>query len=102
MREFIIMLIIGIACIVMGAITATGNLIFVKKRNKRYLSEENRLIFGRLCGLSTAIIGIGCIVTGVIFWTLGTETIASLAVLPFCAVSVAISVYTSLTYNKKP
>ena len=100
MIEFIILLILGIACVAMGIVTATGNLIFVKWRGKRYVSEADKLAFGRLNGISTAIIGVGIIVWAIIFRIFGETSWLGFVLLPFAVISIVILIYASIKYNR--
>ena len=100
MLEFIILLIVGIACVAMGIVTATGNLIFVKWRGKRYVSEADKLAFGRLNGISTAIIGVGIIVWAIIFRIFGETSWLGFVLLPFAVISIVILIYASIKYNR--
>ena len=101
MIEFAILLVLGIAIIAMGIVTATGNLMFLKWRGKRYVSEANKVAFGRLNGISTIIIGIGIIVLAIIHRIFGETSWSGLVILPFAAVSVGILIYASLKYNRE-
>lgn len=99
--ESIVLFIIGIFCIVMGIVTFSGNLLFIKKRNKKNVREADRVAFGRLCGIATAILGLACFVLGIIFHIFGTESIVSLAVVPFAVIAIALTIIAAFKYNRK-
>lgn len=99
--ESIVLYILGVFCIVMGGVTFSGNLLFVKKRNKINIREYDRLPFGRLCGIAYAILGVGCIVLGIIIHIFGTESIVALAVIPFAVVATILTVIAAFKYNRK-
>ena len=101
MVEFIVLLIFGIALVAMGIVTATGNLLFIKKRNKKNVSEANRLIFGRLCGIATILLGICFIILAPLMLIFGEGNWILCVFLPFAIASVAIILYTAFKYNRK-
>ena len=100
MVEFAFMLVVGIASIAMGIVTATGNLMFVKWRGKKYVSEANKAAFGKLNGISTIIMGIGIIVLAIIHRIFGETSWLGFVILPFAVVSICIVIYALLKYNR--
>ena len=51
MPEFIITLLLGIVCIVLGTLNMKGNISTLHWYHRKRVAEENRLPFGRLVGL---------------------------------------------------
>ena len=58
-------LIVGVICIVLGISNMRGNISSLHSYHRARVSEEDRLPFGRLCGLGTIVIGVGVILMGV-------------------------------------
>ena len=106
MDEFITLLILGIAIIVMGVMNTRGNISTLHKHHRKRVSEENRLPFGRLVGLGTIIMGASIFVLGIfnalvfftekqIFITIGSI----FAGIGFIS-GLAITIYAMIKYNK--
>ena len=64
MSAFIGTIVVGIICIVIGALNMRGNISSIHSYHRHRVSEEDRLPFGRLVGLGTVIIGASVIVFG--------------------------------------
>ena len=106
MPEFIITMLLGIACIVLGTLNMKGNISTLHWYHRKRVSEENRLPFGRLVGLGTIIIGVALIIFAVfalvttltsnnLFYTIGgVELIVGLVI------GIVISFYAMFKYNK--
>jgi len=106
MPEFIITLLLGIVCIVLGTLNMKGNISTLHWYHRKRVSEENRLPFGRLVGLGTIIIGVALIIFAVfalvatltsnnLFYTIGgIELIVGLVI------GIVISFYAMFKYNK--
>ena len=58
---------VGLLIAILGIINMRGNISSIHEYHRKRVSEENRKPFGRLVGLGTLIIGIGCILFGVLF-----------------------------------
>ena len=65
MKEFITLIILGVAIIIMGVMNMCGNISTLHRHHRRRVSEENRLPFGRLVGLGTIIMGASLLILGV-------------------------------------
>ena len=65
MKEFITLLILGVAIIIMGIMNMCGNISTLHRHHRNRVSEENRLPFGRLVGLGTVIMGASLLILGV-------------------------------------
>ena len=66
MFAFIIPILIGILCIVLGIINTTGNISSLHSYHRHRVSEEDRIPFGRMVGAGTIIIGAAIVVMGVL------------------------------------
>lgn len=62
--ESLITAVIGVVCIVLGAIHRTGNVSSLHSYHRNRVKEQDRLPFGKLVGLGTIIIGIALILMG--------------------------------------
>lgn len=58
-------IVVGVICIVLGISNMRGNISSLHSYHRARVSEEDRLPFGRLCGLGTIIMGVGIILMGV-------------------------------------
>lgn len=101
MLDFISVLVIGLLCIAIGIVSSTGNLMFIKKRNKRNVSEGERLLFGRLCGIASILIGIGFIIFGALMQFFGEKPIVGVVLIPFLVVAAGLMIYATLRFNRK-
>ena len=66
MFAFIVPILIGILCIVLGIINTTGNISSLHSYHRHRVSEEDRIPFGRMVGAGTIIIGAAIVVMGVL------------------------------------
>ena len=64
MEGFIISILTGLICIVLGIINMTGNISTLHSYHRHRVSEEDRIPFGKKVGLGTIIIGAGVTVFG--------------------------------------
>lgn len=64
MVEAIIGIIIGIVCIVIGALNMKGNIKMLHSYHINNIKEEDKIPFGRLVGIGTIVIGISLIFYG--------------------------------------
>ena len=62
--EYLISVLIGIVCILIGISNIKGNISSLHSYHRRRVSEENRLPFGRLVGVGTIMIGISVCLFG--------------------------------------
>ena len=62
---FLTTLIVGAICIALGISNMRGNISSLHSYHRARVSEEDRLPFGRLCGLGTIVIGVGFMLMGV-------------------------------------
>ena len=66
MTEFLTTLILGLILSILGIINMTGNISTLHSYHRHRVSEENKKSFGKLVGIGTLIVGLCCIVFGVI------------------------------------
>ena len=105
MKEFITLLILGVAIIIMGIMNMCGNISTLHRHHRNRVSEENRLPFGRLVGLGTIIMGASLLILGVFtavsYFTENAlfETIGSIILGIGFVVGLAISFYAMKKYN---
>ena len=66
MTTFILPTLIGVVCIVLGIFNMRGNISTLHSYHRHRVSEEDRIPFGRLVGIGTAIIGVSIIAYGVL------------------------------------
>ena len=106
MVGFIIAIIVGIACIVIGIANMKGNISSIHSYHRSRVKEEDILPFGRLVGLGTVVIGCAIIVFGAlsiasvltdnnIFAAVGSVIMAIGIV-----TGMAFSFYAMIKYNK--
>ena len=106
MPEFIITMLLGIVCIVLGTLNMKGNISTLHWYHKKRVSEENRLPFGRLVGLGTIIIGVALIIFAVfvLVATLTSNnlfyTIGGIELIVGVVIGIVISFYAMFKYNK--
>ena len=58
-------LIVGIICIILGALNMRGNISSIHSYHRSKVTDENILPFGKLMGIGTVIIGTGVILIGI-------------------------------------
>ena len=106
MPAFIVTLIVGIICIVLGISNMRGNISSIHSYHRQRVSEEDRIPFGNGVGLGTVIIGIGIIVFSIlsavtlyadnqVFVLIGTIILISCII-----VGLIISFRAMIKYNK--
>lgn len=64
MIAFVSTIAIGVLICVLGFINMTGNISSLHSYHRHRVSEEDRKPFGKLVGLGTVIVGLGCIAFG--------------------------------------
>lgn len=101
MVEFAIILVLGLAVVAMGIVTFSGNLMFLKSRNKRNVLPENQAVFARICGIAMIICGIGFVIFGICIRLFGEDSPTTLILIPFLVATGIITLYANLKYNKR-
>ena len=64
MYEYIVAIIVGIACVVIGIMNTRGIISMMHSYHRKRVSEEDRIPFGRMTGAGMITIGGGIIVSG--------------------------------------
>ena len=64
MKEYITILILGIAFTIIGVFNRKGNVSFLHKHHRKRVSEEDIIPFGKMIGLAMFIIGGAFIMSG--------------------------------------
>ena len=106
MAGFIVALLVGIVCIILGISNMRGNISSLHSYHRHRVSEENRLPFGKKVGLGTITIGIGIFVFSCLSaTTLYTENevyilVGSAIMIISIIVGLVISFYAMIKYNK--
>ena len=66
MPAFIVTLIVGVICIVLGALNMRGNISSIHSYHRHRVKEEDVIPFGKGVGLGTVIIGVAIIIFSVL------------------------------------
>ena len=66
MQAFIVALIVGIMCIVLGTLNMRGNISSIHSYHRHRVKEEDVIPFGKGIGLGTVIIGVAIIIFSVL------------------------------------
>ena len=66
MQAFIVALIVGIICIVLGTLNMRGNISSIHSYHRHRVKEEDVIPFGKGVGLGTVIIGVAIIIFSVL------------------------------------
>ena len=66
MTEFLLTIVVGIICIIIGIVNRKGNISTLHSYHRNRVRDEDILPFGRLVGLGMIIIGGAVIVNGVL------------------------------------
>lgn len=66
MPAFIVTLIVGIICIVLGALNMRGKISSIHSYHRQRVKEEDKIPFGKGVGLGTIIIGGAIIIFGIL------------------------------------
>ena len=66
MPAFIVTLIVGVICIVLGALNMRGNISSIHSHHRQRVKEEDKTPFGKGVGLGTIIIGVAIIIFGIL------------------------------------
>ena len=106
MVSFIVSLLVGIVCIVLGILNTKGNISSLHSYHRNNVREEDKLPFGRLVGTGTIIIGSTLIAFGAL--SLITELtskllyilIGTVLLVVGLFVGLGISLYAIKKYNK--
>lgn len=106
MDSFIIPIVFGAFCVILGILNMKGNISSIHWYHRQRVTEENKMPFGRMVGLGTIMCGISMIVFGCCLFA--TETLKN-DILMLIGVAVMIigmlagiilSLYAIIKYNK--
>ncbi len=61
MEGFIVSILVGIVCIILGIFNMKGNISSIHSYHRQRVSEEDKIPYGKMVGLGTIIIG--CVIT---------------------------------------
>ena len=106
MAGFIVAILVGILCIVLGSVNRTGNISSLHSYHRHRVSEEDRLPFGKMVGLGTIIIGGAVSLFGILGAVTYFTNCQIFMWIGMCimgvgfAVGMAVSFYAMIKYNK--
>ena len=104
--DFIISIVLGVACIIIGIMNMKGNISTLHSYHRHRVSEENRLPFGRLIGIGTIIMGAAIVLFGVLSYLSAQLKMAILTIMGMIllfvglAIGLVFTVYAMIKYNK--
>jgi hypothetical protein len=97
---------VGVLCVVIGAILMRGNLSMLHSYHRSRVSEQDALPMGRLVGVGMILAGIGIVAQGVLWIVaLSTEqprllTVGTVALIAGLAVGLGLVIFAIVKYNK--
>ncbi|MBO5939099.1 MAG: hypothetical protein J6Q82_06330 [Clostridia bacterium] len=97
MESFLGGMIVGLLCIVLGAINMTGNLTTLHRYHRHRVSEENRVPYGRTVGLGSILCGVGLVLFSVL--SLSSAVLGTVALIVFLAVGLGLTFWAMFKYN---
>lgn len=106
MESFIVTLLVGVVCIILGISNMRGNISSLHSYHRHRVSEEDRIPFGKKVGLGTIIIGVGIVLfSGLSAVTFYTENdafilVGSAIMIVAIAIGSVISFRAMIKYNK--
>lgn len=106
MTQYVLPLIIGIICIVLGIFNMRGNISSIHSYHRHRVSEENRIPFGRKVGLGTIVIGASIVIFSILSAiAVYTETqvlsiIGAVIIIIGLLIGLGLSFYAMFKYNK--
>ncbi|MBR5472421.1 MAG: hypothetical protein IKU82_00375 [Clostridia bacterium] len=106
MSNFVLPIIIGVVCIVIGISNMRGNISTLHSYHRHRVSEEDKLPMGKKVGLGMIIVGISIIVCNLFyiatFYTKNEifNIIGTVFLIFGLTVGIAISIFAIIKYNK--
>ena len=106
METFIMALIVGVVCVVIGVFNLRGHLGTLKRKHKKRVAEEDSPIFAKWIGAGTIIIGIALTLYGVfqaLFFYLANpiyNTVGTGVLIGGLVIGGGMGAYAMLKYNK--
>ena len=106
MESYIVPMLIGIICIVLGVCNTKGQLGSIHWYHRKNVTEENRIPFGKAIGRGTIIIGVSLVIYGGL--SLATRLsknnlfvlIGAIVLTVGIVVGLVLSFYAMFKYNK--
>ena len=106
MLDFLTLIVLGIAVVILGIVNMTGNISTLHRYHRKRVSEEDIKPFGRLVGLGTVIIGVAFIIYGVL--KLVSEqmqidillVVGTVELIVGIVVGMGLNFYAMIKYNK--
>ena len=98
MYEFICMILAGLFLIVLGIINFHGNIATIHWYQRTKVSEANRIPYGKCMGISTGLIGVTSIITGIL-QLLSEQEENFYVLLAGVILGLIIMVYAQFKYN---
>ncbi len=106
MDSFIIPIVFGAFCVILGILNMKGNISSIHWYHRQRVTEENKMPFGRLVGLGTIMCGVSVIIFGCFLFA--TETlkndlfilIGAVVMVVGMVAGMILSLYAIIKYNK--
>jgi hypothetical protein len=106
MSTFIVAIIIGVVCIVIGMFNINGHIGTLKRKHRKRVTAEDLPVFSKLIGIGTIIIGVALFLFGVFacvqFFTgkMLFDYVGKAVLIVGLAVGGIISIFAMIKYNK--
>ncbi len=97
--ESIVLIALGALLTVIGIINCTGNINSIHSYNRRRITEQTRVPYGKAVGSGTAIIGVTMTVAAVLDIMIKNPLIY-LVIIPGIIVGITLILYGQFKYNK--
>lgn len=99
LREYLLMVALGIMIIVLGAFNLKGNIATIHWYNRRKVTKENQLPYCRLVGWGTLIIGAGMVLSAVVSAAMGEDAGAYITLFSV-VIGIGLILTAQFKYNK--
>ena len=99
-------IIIGIFVCILGGYNMKGHISSLHWYHRKRVTEENKIVFGRIVGLGTIVIGVSMIFYGIFTYIINTTqnnliiSIRDIITLVVVIIGLIISFYAMIKYNK--
>ena len=106
MAGIIVPIAVGLLICAFGVLNMRGNISSIHWYHRQRVTEADRKPFGRLAGLGTLLIGIGCIMFGIFsIFAMVTgsgvfTTVGAVILIVFAAAGLVLSFYAMFKYNR--
>jgi len=99
-------IILGVLILIIGILNTRGNISSLHWYHRYRVTEENKIVFGKIVGIGTIIIGISMILLGVLSFV--TEffkndfliLISSIIIVVSITIGIVLNFYAMIKYNK--